>query len=61
MNPETTKYLRLINDMLTDSTFDKAADYLQSVKNYIQENNRITKEQRKAVNNIYIKFSENIR
>jgi hypothetical protein len=63
MNPKqnpSQQYLNLINDMLTDNLFNNASEYLKSVKKYIQENNKITEAQKKAVNNIYIKFSEKI-
>jgi len=53
----TTQYLRLINDMLTDKTFDKSAEYLRSVRTSIKLHDKITPAQIQAVNNIYIKFS----
>lgn len=52
------QYLRLIKDMLDDKTFSKSKEYLESIKNQIQSQNRITPAQMKAINNIYIKFSE---
>jgi hypothetical protein len=58
--PSSQQYFNLINDMLTDNLFNNASEYLESVKNYIQENDKITEAQKKAVNNIYIKFSEKI-
>jgi hypothetical protein len=56
--PQADQYLRLINDMLTDKTFDKSAEFLRSVRTFIQSNNKITPVQVRAVNNIYMKFSE---
>ena len=56
----TTQYLRLINDMLTDKTFDKSAEFLRKVRSSVQQSGKITSAQIQAVNNIYIKFSEKI-
>lgn len=53
-------YLRLINDMLTDKTFNSVTDFLKSVRDQIKNTNNITDKQIKAVNNIYIKFSKNL-
>lgn len=52
------QYLRLIKDMLDDKTFSKSKDFLESIKKSIQSSNHITPNQMKAINNIYIKFSE---
>lgn len=54
----TTQYLRLINDMLTDKTFNKSAEYLKSVRDQIKRTDYISQSQMTAINNIYMKFSE---
>ena len=54
----STQYLRLINDMLTDKTFDKSADFLKSVRDQIKRTDYISQKQATAINNIYMKFSE---
>ena len=56
---QSEQYKRLINDMLTDKTFYKSAEFLRSIRDQINNENRITPKQIKAVNNIYMKFSEN--
>jgi hypothetical protein len=55
---ETEKYKRLINDMITDKTFDKSANYLKSVRKGIEKYGVITKKQMQAVNNIYMGFTK---
>ena len=53
MNENTASYLRLINDMLTDRTYDKSEKFLKSVKDYIIKKDTITVGQQKAIQNIY--------
>ena len=57
---QSETYLRLINDMLTDKTFNSVTDFLKSVRDQIKNTNNITDKQIKTVNNIYIKFSKNL-
>lgn len=59
MDNETSKYSRLIDDMLTDETFEKATNYLLSVKRFIKNNDKMTEKQKTGINNIYMKFSGN--
>lgn len=54
----STQYLRLINDMLTDKTFNKSAEFLKSIRDQIKRTDYISIKQVKAINNIYMKFSE---
>lgn len=61
MDIKTLQYSKLIDFMLDDSCFDKSKDFLQSVKKYIADNDNITEGQINALNNIYVKFSENIK
>jgi hypothetical protein len=58
METQSDQYLRLINHMLTEKTFNKSAEFLRSVRDNIKSTNKITAGQIRAVNNIYIKFSE---
>lgn len=59
MDNETSKYSRLIDAMLTDKTFEKATNYLLSVKRFIKNNDKMTEKQKTGINNIYMKFSGN--
>jgi len=56
--PKAQQYLRLINDMLEDNTFNDASDFLKSVRSQIKEKNIITQKQMNAVNKIYIEKAE---
>lgn len=58
MKSKTEQYLRLIYHMMNDSLFDPASDFIISVKDYIIKNNRITEKQIKAIDKLYIKYSE---
>ena len=59
MNEETGKYLRLITDMLNDDFFTSSYMFLTSVRNHIMIKGNITENHKTAIDNIYIKFSEN--
>lgn len=45
-------HLRRINDMLNDKRYTFSYDYLLSIKNQIEEDNKISKKQIKAIQNI---------
>jgi hypothetical protein len=57
MDIKTLQYSKLIDFMLDDSCFIKSKEFLQSVKKYIADNDKITEGQIKALNNIYVKSS----
>lgn len=58
MKKDAEEYKNIITFMLTEPAFvnmDKT--YLKDVREYINKNGKITEGQKKAVNNIYIKFT----
>lgn len=46
-------YIEMINDMLADSKYDFATDYLKTTLTVIQEKGFITKEQRESLTSIW--------
>jgi hypothetical protein len=58
MRKDAEEYKNIITFMLTEPAFANIdTTYLKDVRNYINENGKITDGQKKAVNNIYIKFT----
>ena len=52
ITPDPAAWLRTINLMLKDGEFEFSREYLESVKDFIEENDRITPGQTKAILNI---------
>lgn len=46
-------YVEMINDMLADSKYDFAIDYLKTTLTLIQEKGFVTKEQRESLTSIW--------
>lgn len=45
-------WLKMIDKMLDSGDYDFAKEFLESVREYVEENDRITKKQREAVMNV---------
>jgi len=55
MPQDKESYMSLLNDMITDNTYNHAAPFLKSVRARLKENGSITEKQQKAIFNIYEK------
>lgn len=49
IKPDPKKWLRVVDEMLTDPDFEFAEEYLSSVKEFIEVNDRITNKQTAAI------------
>ena len=49
ITPDPTAWLRTINLMLDDPDFEFAREYLEDVKEFVKDNNRITTGQTKSI------------
>lgn len=49
LTPDPDSWLRVIKDMLDDDSYKFAEEYLTSVKEFIETENRITTNQTKAI------------